>query len=55
MEGEKQPMQGVEEVAGIHGQKTYVGVVGRGAQVKCNKEKAPKMVVVPPQPAPAAS
>jgi hypothetical protein len=53
--GEKQPMQGVEEVAGIHGQKTYAGVVGRGAQAKCNKEKAPKMVVVPPQPAPAAS
>ena len=55
MEGEKQPMQGVEEVAGIHGQKTYAGVVGRGAQAKCEKEKAPKMVVVPPQPALAAS
>ena len=53
--GEKQPMQGVEEVAGIHGQKTYAGVVGRGAQAKCKKEKAPKMVAVPPQPALAAS
>ncbi|GMY19543.1 hypothetical protein FCV25MIE_14782 [Fagus crenata] len=43
-------MQDVEEVARIHGQKTYVGVVGRGVQATFEKEKAPKMVVVPPQP-----
>jgi hypothetical protein len=40
--GEKQPMQGVEEVAGIHGQKTYAGVVGRGAQAKLRKRRLQK-------------
>ena len=53
--GEAQPKKGVEVVAGIHGQNTYAGVVGRGVQAKIKKEKAPRMVVVPPQPSSEAS
>jgi hypothetical protein len=53
--GEAQPTQGVEEGAGIHGQRTYAGVVGRGVQAKIEKGKAPSLVVVPSQPSPEAS